>query len=146
CCQQSVPITLITTLVTSDFTARYELLILERTTPNPTYCANSECGAFIPPTNYHGPDSARCQQCREDTCRHCRTRAHTGRGCTADQATEQVRALATVLGWKPCPRCATMVERRDGCLHMSCRCGTEFCYRCGGYWENCRSRCEGRYF
>ncbi|KAH7393088.1 hypothetical protein BKA66DRAFT_320879 [Pyrenochaeta sp. MPI-SDFR-AT-0127] len=146
CCQQHVPISLIADLFTDDFTQRYELLVLELTTPNPTYCANAACAAFIPPANYFGPDSARCDNCNTDTCRHCRTMGHVGRGCTTDQATEQVRALAAVVGWKTCPACTTMVERRDGCLHMTCRCGAEFCYRCGGYWQVCRSRCEGQYF
>ncbi|KAF2680440.1 hypothetical protein K458DRAFT_282534, partial [Lentithecium fluviatile CBS 122367] len=133
CCQRNVPVALVADLLPDDFQSRYELLELEQTTPNPTYCANTECGAFIPPANYHGPDSARCLQCRTDTCRHCRTASHVGRGCTADQATEQVRALAAIVGWKPCPRCGNMVERRDGCLHMTCLppCRAEFCYRCG---------------
>ncbi|KAF2241546.1 hypothetical protein BU26DRAFT_440316 [Trematosphaeria pertusa] len=147
CCQQNVPVALAADVVSEDFRARYELLALEQTTPNPTYCANTVCGAFIPPANYHGPDSARCTQCQTDTCRHCRTRGHAGRGCTADQATEQVRALAAVTGWKPCPQCGNMVERRDGCLHMTCRCRAEFCYRCGRSWTQCQSNCGpgGRY-
>lgn len=148
CCQQDVPITLVANLLTADFRAGYELMVLEQTTPNPTYCANAACGAFIPPANYHGPDLARCGRCQIDTCRHCRTRDHPGRGCTADQATEQVRALAVVAGWKSCPRCQHMVERNGGCLHMTCRppagCGTEFCYRCGVLWQQCGSACQRR--
>lgn len=143
CCQRSVPIALVADLLPANFQARYELMELEQNTPNPTYCANAECAAFIPPANYHGPDYARCLNCQTDTCRHCRTRGHEGRACTSDQATEQLRALAAVVGWKACPRCGTMVERRDGCLHMTCLppCRAEFCYRCGGDWERCRSRC-----
>lgn len=146
CCRQPVAVTLIADLLPPDFRARYELMVLEQSTPNPTYCANTACGAFIPPINYHGPDFARCDRCHGDTCRHCRTMAHAGRGCTTDSATEQVRALAATTGWKTCPSCSNMVERRDGCLHMTCRCGAEFCYRCGGLWVRCRSTCAGRYF
>jgi hypothetical protein len=145
CCQQYVPITILADVLSNEFVARYELMVLEQTTPNPTYCANPACASFIPSTNYHGPDAARCN-CGTETCRHCRTASHAGRGCIADTATEQVRALAAVVGWKTCPACGTMVERRDGCLHMSCRCGAEFCYRCAGYWRDCESRCAGRYF
>ena len=146
CCQQHVPVTLVAELLPDGFIARYELMVLEQTTVNPTYCANVACGSFIPPTNYHGPDLARCDQCHRETCRHCRTRDHAGRGCTSDTATDQVRALAAIVGWKTCPNCQNMVERADGCLHMSCRCGAEFCYRCGGLWSVCRETCQGQYF
>lgn len=30
-----------------------------------------------------------------------------------------------------CPGCHTGVERSEGCFHMSCSCGTHFCYECG---------------
>ena len=30
-----------------------------------------------------------------------------------------------------CPGCKTGVERTEGCFHMSCQCGTHFCYECG---------------
>lgn len=146
CCQQPVSLSLIADVLPNDFIARYELMVLEQTTPNPTYCANAACATFIPPANYHGPDSARCGLCATNTCRHCRTTSHVGRGCTADAATEQVRALAAVVGWKTCPACGTLVERRDGCLHMTCHCRAEFCYRCGGHWRDCRIRCAGQYF
>ncbi|OAL55280.1 hypothetical protein IQ07DRAFT_470942, partial [Pyrenochaeta sp. DS3sAY3a] len=130
CCQQEVSISLIAEQFSDDFRQEYELMALEQTTANPTYCANTACAAFIPPTNYEGPDSATCTRCGRDTCRHCRTAGHVGRGCTADQATELVRALAAIAGWKACPSCATMVERREGCRHMTCRCGAQFCYSC----------------
>eukprot|EP00741_Cyanophora_paradoxa_P017154 tig00020960_g16566.t1 len=31
-----------------------------------------------------------------------------------------------------CRRCRAMVERSSGCNHMTCRCGYQFCYLCGG--------------
>lgn len=30
-----------------------------------------------------------------------------------------------------CPGCKTGIERVEGCFHMSCQCGTHFCYECG---------------
>lgn len=35
------------------------------------------------------------------------------------------------LGFKICPNCRNAVERNGGCDHMSCRCGKQFCYKCG---------------
>jgi hypothetical protein len=36
------------------------------------------------------------------------------------------------MGIKTCPGCKGGVMQRDGCDHMSCPCGTEFCFRCQG--------------
>ena len=30
-----------------------------------------------------------------------------------------------------CPRCFALVERSEGCNHMHCRCGADFCWICG---------------
>jgi len=40
-------------------------------------------------------------------------------------------------GWllqrcQPCPVCLTLVRREEGCLHVFCRCGCDFCFGCGG--------------
>eukprot|EP00984_Skeletonema_dohrnii_P004877 scaffold1718_cov81-Skeletonema_dohrnii-CCMP3373.AAC.5 len=32
---------------------------------------------------------------------------------------------------KRCQQCGNGIERSSGCLHMKCRCGYEFCYKCG---------------
>jgi hypothetical protein len=32
---------------------------------------------------------------------------------------------------KRCRRCGNGIERVSGCLHMTCRCGYEFCFKCG---------------
>jgi len=41
-----------------------------------------------------------------------------------------------------CPRCLVVVRKEDGCDHMVCRCGTEFCFRCGGpYCESLGPPC-----
>jgi hypothetical protein len=33
--------------------------------------------------------------------------------------------------YKKCPKCAVWVEKADGCDNMKCRCGANFCYKCG---------------
>ena len=30
-----------------------------------------------------------------------------------------------------CTKCRFVLERIDGCDHMTCRCGAEFCFQCG---------------
>lgn len=38
---------------------------------------------------------------------------------------------------KQCPHCSFWVERTLGCDHMKCRCGRDFCYKCGGIHGKC---------
>ncbi|KAI4861083.1 hypothetical protein F4820DRAFT_82213 [Hypoxylon rubiginosum] len=133
CCSQEIPVDLCST-ATVDFRERYSLMLLELRTPNPLYCSNRACGVFLPPTQYQGPDIAACRACRSTTCRMCRNPTHAGI-CPQDVGMQQAVALAAQNGWKPCPRCRNMVERIYGCNHMTCRCGGEFCYVCGGAWR-----------
>ena len=141
CCQLAVHPDLALDLLSEAFRAQYELWLEERAEPNPIYCSNRMCGIFLPLRHSNGPDEIRCNRCVEATCRHCRNRFHPGRECAADIGTQQVRGLAASQGWKACPSCAHMVERRDGCIHMTCRCGAHFCYGCGRPYNVCPSLC-----
>jgi hypothetical protein len=38
---------------------------------------------------------------------------------------------------KACPYCGNRVEKSDGCDHMECLCGYQFCYSCGGAYGRC---------
>ena len=47
--------------------------------------------------------------------------------------------FATRAKYKQCLQCKYWVEKnREGCNHILCRCGFEFCYMCGSnYEDNC---------
>lgn len=52
--------------------------------------------------------------------------------------------LFTKEGWKSCPNCQEMIEKSDGCDHMQCDCGHEFCYQCGrSYTGGMPCNCHG---
>jgi len=40
----------------------------------------------------------------------------------ADLETQQVREMGRTQGWQICPGCRSLVEKREGCVHMTCRC------------------------
>ena len=42
------------------------------------------------------------------------------------------------VGAMRCPNCKFIVEKTDGCDHMTCRCRYEFCYVCGGKYMKCK--------
>ncbi|KAK9785438.1 hypothetical protein WJX73_010319 [Symbiochloris irregularis] len=65
--------------------------------------------------------------------------------CGQQQALQDasVEELGAREGWRRCHNCRSMIERTYGCNHITCLCGTEFCYRCGGPWTaaGCRRGC-----
>ncbi|RLN03079.1 hypothetical protein C2845_PM13G19010 [Panicum miliaceum] len=84
---------------------------------------------------------AGCPSCRRLFCARCAVAPwHAGVTCAeykglrkGDSGKEDMLLLEMAKGrkWKRCPKCAFFVEKRDGCLHIRCRCGFEFCYGCG---------------
>lgn len=88
--------------------------------------------------------SFQCPLCEVNYCLRCMTEYHNGLTCEEYRASKDVGALdamfaALVNGqhFKQCPHCKFWVEKTVGCDHMRCRCGGEFCYRCGGNYGRC---------
>ena len=130
CCNRTIPLDLVSGRLDAAFVQQYQRFELEIKTPNPLYCSNRDCAAFILPNNVHG-DIGACSRCRQRTCRHCRQREHVGRHCAQDRDTQRVEAMGRMAGWKRCPSCGHMIEKTDGCLHMKCtQCQTDFCWNC----------------
>lgn len=142
CCQGIVSAGIASAWLSPNFCAQYELWLEERAEPNPIYCSDPLCDVYLPHRLADGPDVIRCNQCTRATCRHCRNAVHPGIECMADIDTQLARSLAASLGWKECPSCRNMVEKESGCLHMTCRCGTQFCYRCGRWYNICPGTCS----
>lgn len=40
-----------------------------------------------------------------------------------------------LLNTKVCPGCKNRIQKNLGCMHMTCRCGHEFCWLCMGPWS-----------
>lgn len=96
---------------------RYMFREEEYTTPHRTYCFSPTCGSFIPPRRIEYP-SASCISCGEYTCCKCKNRAHRGE-CPIDNAIRQTLEVAKANGWKSCPMCDRLIEKRSGCNHIS---------------------------
>ena len=147
CCKQQVDVPTVAKRLSPQVTNAYAALVEELSTPNPTYCHIRKCSTFLPPSTYVG-DTARCPHCSIETCRLCKQRSHPGVICKQDTAGQALLNLGSKKKWTQCPHCKTMVERRSGCLHMTCRCGTSFCYNCGRTGcggENCARRLQQVY-
>ncbi|ROT35273.1 hypothetical protein SODALDRAFT_265715, partial [Sodiomyces alkalinus F11] len=95
------------------------------------YCSHPSCRLFVPPANIDpATRTARCPA-GHATCTLCREPQHPSTtACRLDGDAALTEALAQEEGWVHCARCRALVEHRDGCEHMICRCGYQFCYVC----------------
>ena len=50
---------------------------------------------------------------------------------------ESLELIKNVIKAKQCSGCKIWVEKNEGCMHMTCTCGYEFCYNCGKKYPNC---------
>ncbi|KIW81409.1 hypothetical protein Z517_04434 [Fonsecaea pedrosoi CBS 271.37] len=138
CCSVQVEPDVVSRWLPAEVQSAYKAVLEELSTPNPTYCHSRRCSAFIPTAKYVG-ETALCPRCSNVTCRLCKKKVHAGTICEQDTAGQALLSLSETRKWMRCPHCKNMVERISGCLHMTCRCGTEFCYNCG----KARWRCRG---
>jgi len=62
---------------------------------------------------------------------------HKSRECPKDPEIAKLIEQAKERGWQRCFNCNSMVELKEGCNHMTCRCLAEFCMVCSGRWKTC---------
>jgi hypothetical protein len=74
-----------------------------------------------------------CQKCHTVGCAICGKDAASHENGICGVATEEMTARA--LGQKPCPGCKAWTEKNEGCRHMSCRCGTHWCWDHEEAWD-----------
>ncbi|RDX54706.1 hypothetical protein OH76DRAFT_989817 [Lentinus brumalis] len=116
-------------------------------TRNRVYCARPSCSRFL---GTHNKGSfpfvfrrrkLKCSapDCRTVTCSSCKNEVVSGtrHRCQPADVDVSVLSLGQQSGWARCPCCETMIELNDGCYHITCRCGAEFCYRCQARWRIC---------
>jgi len=115
--------------------------------PQAKQCPTADCPFRFIPFDENVPDSVVCRRCQNRYCSHC-LHDHDVERITCEQArierereTNPDLAAQADLEWmanntKQCNRCGNAVERNQGCNHMTCKCGYEFCYVCGRPWGN----------
>jgi hypothetical protein len=123
---------------------RYKEIEAEFSANRPLYCASPKCSAFIPESDMLiDEEVGLCPKCATSTCRRCRRLkddhaiwAISERVCPKqEESLTKLYQLGSDKKWKQCPTCLNMVEKTEGCNHMDCVCGVEFCYRCGNLFD-----------
>ncbi|KAL3616411.1 hypothetical protein CASFOL_039801 [Castilleja foliolosa] len=90
----------------------------------------------------------KCVKCDGRFCVDCKVPWHNNMTCSVyktiyPQPEEvKLKSLAATNLWRQCVKCNHMIELSAGCYHMTCRCGYEFCYNCGGQWEDKKQICS----
>ncbi|KAF7085183.1 hypothetical protein CFC21_088657 [Triticum aestivum] len=123
-----------------------------------TYCPFPDCSEMMVADDDGGGVSdgcvtqSECQVCRRLFCAHCAVPWHAGVSCAEfaqlgaeERGREDLLLVeaARECKWKRCPRCRFYVEKSHGCLHITCRCGFEFCYGCQKPWKLEHDGCPG---
>ncbi|XP_010535232.2 PREDICTED: probable E3 ubiquitin-protein ligase RNF217 [Tarenaya hassleriana] len=126
-----------------DFLCESLILASER-----VYCPHKDCSALMVEDGGNTEvtvTATECPRCHRLFCAQCKVTWHAGIGCdefrrsgNGNKVTveeQMVMEMAKAKSWRRCPNCKFYVEKVYGCLHISCRCGCEFCYGCGSLWH-----------
>lgn len=144
CCGNPLRIMVWGYLLKPDVLERYKTIEAEFSSHRPLYCAKKTCSEFIPDTAYLLTEEAgHCSKCQTITCKLClkAEKAHRHwqlrrRICPEEDADETaLLTLSAQRNWRQCPTCNVMVEKTNGCNHVECVCGVDFCYVCGELFD-----------
>ena len=140
CTDQHIDLKHVEKLFDDKFKVLWNRKFQEYKTKNRIYCPGRKCGAWIKPhyiTMENGRKVGRCKQCKIRVCTICSQKMHTTRECPKDPETKALIETAKEKGWQRCYDCHAIVELKEGCNHMTCRCMAEFCMVCGCKWKTC---------
>ncbi|RYP26419.1 hypothetical protein DL767_008043 [Monosporascus sp. MG133] len=113
CTADPIDLTHVQDLFPDKFKNTWNQKFTEFSTRDPIYCPRRKCGEWIKPERIHERNGRK------------------------DEETRQILHQAKEEGWQRCFKCRTLVELKEGCNHMMCRCGAEFCMMCGAKWKSC---------
>lgn len=95
---------------------------------------------------------AHCDGCCTSFCLICGEEPHAPAGCKElARWNEKCRNESETANWilantKSCPKCASRIEKNQGCNHITCqRCKHEFCWICCGDWASHGANTGGYY-
>lgn len=119
------------------------------------YCPNPKCSALMSKSevleyakSFGAERSAarKCTICHGLFCIDCKVPWHSNMTCwdykKKNPEDLKLKSLANRNLWRQCVKCNHMIELAEGCYHMTCRCGYEFCYTCGAEWKDKKATCS----
>jgi E3 ubiquitin-protein ligase RNF144 len=104
---------------------------------NKVYCPFKDCSAMMVVDDVGGSDIAEseCPSCKRLFCAQCGVPWHAGLSCAeyeqlavGDRGKEDLAVMEMAKGekWKRCPQCMFLVQKSEGCVHITCRWDTYY--------------------
>lgn len=80
-----------------------------------------------------------CPTCNHEFCVNGCKKVHRGFTCEQmKKIEERENEENRIIHFKNCPNCKIPIQKTAGCNHITCSCGTGFCYICGSTeWKEC---------
>ena len=135
-------------IITKELYTKYQqfrFLAQLRSEPDCRWCPKRNCGnGVIGDRNNQDFPKLKCNQCFTEFCFNCSLKWHENISCDKQRKRKEKRennfnkrAIKKNKKWMKenklikCKRCGQGVQKIDGCNHMTCTCGYEFCWLCG---------------
>ncbi|GLT59133.1 hypothetical protein SLA2020_319700 [Shorea laevis] len=128
---------------------------------NRIYCPYPNCSVLLDPgeclsarassSSQSDNSCVECPVCQRFICMECGVPWHSSMSCEEyqslpleerDAADITLHRLAQTNRWRRCQQCHRMIELTQGCYHMTCWCGHEFCYSCGAEYRDDQQTCQ----
>lgn len=128
---------------------------------NRIYCPYPSCSVLLDPrdclstrassSSQSDNSCVECPACQRFICIDCGVPWHSSMTCEEyqnlpleerDASDLTLHRLARTKRWRRCVQCRRMIELTHGCYHMTCWCGHEFCYSCGGEYREGQQTCQ----
>ncbi|WCJ28471.1 RING/U-box superfamily protein [Euphorbia peplus] len=125
------------------------------------YCPYPNCSVLLDPreclsarassSSQSDNNCVDCPVCHRPICAECGVQWHSSMSCEEfqdiplverDAADITLHRLAQNKRWRRCQQCRRMIELTQGCYHMTCWCGHEFCYSCGAEYRDGAQNCH----
>eukprot|EP01017_Pseudomicrothorax_dubius_P006944 TRINITY_DN12084_c0_g1_i1.p1 TRINITY_DN12084_c0_g1~~TRINITY_DN12084_c0_g1_i1.p1 ORF type:complete len:234 (-),score=23.10 TRINITY_DN12084_c0_g1_i1:459-1061(-) len=98
---------------------RYKLNLDVTLNPLARWCPLDGCGNVIM-LSATTDKSGTCSRCMTEICASCSRKIHQGKTCD-EMIGADLKSWAKNVSLAKCPKCRMMVEKIDGCNHMTCR-------------------------
>lgn len=148
-CIETISPMMVKELMDEEFYKKYEERslnnLIEKEPDIFSCCPTPGCG-YIFVFDIQEDPHFRCEKCRKHYCLKCKCEYHKNLTCiqyTRNRVTnpdEIFIQFAMGKKFKQCPGCKRWIEKNEGCLHMKCLCGFDFCYECGRGMNACQCK------
>ncbi|KZV84056.1 hypothetical protein EXIGLDRAFT_624786 [Exidia glandulosa HHB12029] len=137
CCGREIPLYDVRDILPDELVARYLHRADERAALLRVVCPDATCARILGLQTELQPYTT-CPDCGVGVCTACRAAHEPGMTCAQHEDALPLADLARQQGWQRCTACRRYVQHAEGCWHMTCLCGTQFCYLCAARWKTCQ--------